>query len=408
MLFVIICIVLSYIIVIAISFRFRFAATALLLAVSTRVGLFFINDWGIYRIPGANHDASRFITRSAEMGSLSWTKMLAFLDPSKGGTNYSVLGGIVSKLVGHDAPTIASLNLVFASLMISIVFLLVNKLWGRKASLLVVLVLALYPFSLFNSVIALREEISSLFGVLGAASIIYWVRRSSFYYLYLSAVFFLFAACFHPGWSGAFVGLAFFCGWRTLGILKIASSGTAIFRHDFSLIVSALIFMGAVVVLFSLPGFSLLSLFDGYIGEDVALDDAITARFSREALGGSAYPSFIAQGDPITQPWLIPLRIFYFLFSPFLWDISSPRHVLGLVSSFLYIFLVWRIYKHWPQIKARQELIPIIFIVAGLVFVFAVGVTNIGTAIRHKTKFLPLMLLFGAVAFHNLRIKFRR
>src|SRR5690554_4369087 len=409
MIFVFLCIALSYCIVLAVSLKYRFAALALLTAVSTRVVLFFINDWGIYRVPGAGHDAARFIRRSAEMADLPWIYLVSLIDPSKGGTNYSVLGGSIVKLVGHDAPTIAAVNLVFATLMLSVVLVLVFKVWGRRAAIAAILVLAFYPFALFNSVIALREEVSSLFGILGAAAVIYWSRNGVFYFLYLAAVFFLLAASFHPGWSGALVGLAAYSLWRSTQIVRLAGAGQRVSRYEFSLVMSAVVFVGGVAVLLSLPGFSVLSLFEGYVGEDADIGDAITARFAREeALGGSGYPSFITHGDPLTQPWLFPLRIFYFLFSPFPWDIRSPRQALGLVSSLLYMFIFWKLYKHWDQVKQHKELIPIIFIFAGLTFVFAVGVTNIGTAIRHKTKFLPILLLFGAVAFHNLRVRVGR
>lgn len=409
MIFVFLCIALSYCIVLAVSLKYRFAALALLTAVSTRVALFFINDWGIYRVPGADHDAAGFIRRSAEMAGLPWAHLVSMIDPSKGGTNYSILGGAIVKLVGHEAPTIAAVNLVFATLMLSVVLVLVFKVWGKRAAIAAILVLAFYPFALFNSVIALREEVSSLFGILGAAAVIYWSRNGVFYFLYLAAVFFLLAASFHPGWSGALVGLAAYSLWRSTQIVRLAGAGRRVSRYEFSLVMSAVVFVGGVAVLLSLPGFSVLSLFEGYVGEDADIGDAITARFAREeSLGGSGYPNFITHGDPLTQPWLIPLRIVYFLFAPFPWDISSPRHVIGMVSSLLYMFIFWKMYKHWDQVKQHKELIPVIFIFAGLTFVFAVGVTNIGTAIRHKTKFLPILLLFGAVAFHNLRVRVGR
>jgi len=409
MIFIVFCVSLSYFVALMFSFKYRFAAIPLMAAVTTRVGLFFINELGIYNVPGSGHDAERFISRSESLVGMPWMSLLSLLDPGKGGVNYSVLGASIFKAFGSEGPTFAAINLVFATLMVAVVFVLVLKVWGKRAAVIAVLILAFYPFSLFNSVIALREEISSLFGILGAAAVVYWARSGGFYYLYLSALFFLLAANFHPGWSGAVVGLAAFSLWRSTQIIKLANSGRRVTRYEFSLLVSAFIFLAGVAVLLSLPGFSILNLFDGYVGEDGDIGDALTARFSREeSLGGSGYPAFITHGDPITQPWLIPLRILYFLFAPFLWDIRSPRHMLGLISSLFYIFIFWKIYKHWDQVKQRSELIPIIFIFAGLTFVFAVGVTNIGTAIRHKTKFLPILLIFGSVAFHNLKIRFRR
>lgn len=77
--------------------------------------------------------------------------------------------------------------------------------------------------------------------------------------------------------------------------------------------------------------------------------------------------------------------------------------MLGLVSALLYIFLFYKIYKGWSRLKERPEHEVMLFMLIGLTFVFGIGVTNIGTAIRHKTKFIILILLMAASSFSSKR-----
>lgn len=398
----------SFLWVAFLSFRFRFLAPYFLLSLLTRVSLFVVHHFGTFVVPGGDADAASFENRASRLVELPWPELFSLMDPGTGSVNYSVIGAALIKLSGGQIIAMPAFNVLLGTIIATLTAVMVYRVWGRRAAIFVALILALYPFSLFNSVISLREDISTILGLLGACSVIFWVRGKGFLYLYLASVSFFLAACLHPGWTGALIGLAVYILIESKNVFIAGASRYRIPRSDFYLLVSAVVFVSGVVVLLSIPGFTVLALFDGYVGEDGDMGDAITARFGRDALGGSAYPGFIARGDPVTQPWLIPARVVYFLFSPFPWDIRSPRHVLGLASSVLYLFLFWKVCKHWDQIRVHRELIPVVFIVAGLTIVFAVGVTNIGTAIRHKTKFLPLLLLFGAVAFENLRFKSKR
>jgi 4-amino-4-deoxy-L-arabinose transferase-like glycosyltransferase len=102
------------------------------------------------------------------------------------------------------------------------------------------------------------------------------------------------------------------------------------------------------------------------------------------------------------------MRIVYFTFSPFPWDLRSPRQVLGLLASAMYFFLAWRLYKGWHLVRRREECLALMFMAGALIFVFAIGVTNFGTAIRHRTKFLAICTLLAASSFDKLTVRLRR
>src|SRR5690606_14215829 len=132
-----------------------------------------------------------------------------------------------------------------------------------------------------------------------------------------------------------------------------------------------------------------------------ALAGTIEGKFAAESVGGSAYPSFVAQGDPVSRPWLIFVRMAYLLYSPFPWDVRSAIHIGGLLVGLLYLWLSMRAWRAWRSglICGRMRVLGWIFI--ALTLVFAVGTTNSGTAVRHKTKFFPLLVILAAPTFRK-------
>ncbi len=300
-----------------------------------------------------------------------------------------------------------AMNLLAGSIGLVFSVLIVQQMWGWKAAKIAAWIFALYPFAAFNSAIALREEFAITAFIVGLYYLLRWSRNDSYFGVFIAAAFFGIATSIHPGFVGAFVGMALFMGVRAFRSITVLVRGKGITVSELMNTLGSLVGLAALVGIITVGGG--LSLGKGITvgGEDGddAIVEAIESRFQRDARGGSAYPSFLVTGDPFAQPWLIPGRMVYFHFSPFPWDISSPRHLLGLVSAFLYAFLFYRIYKGWPQLRKRPEHEIMLFMLLGLTFVFAVGVTNIGTAIRHKTKFLVLVVVMAASAFSSLRVK---
>ncbi len=318
---------------------------------------------------------------------------------------YPWLGGVLQKIVGQSELMLISTSFLFGHIIVVVISVIVYQLWGRRQAIMAAYIMALYPFAAFNSVLAMREEVSIMFFSVGLYFFIRWIRGISPLGLLSSGIFFVFAISFHPGWVGAFVGIALYLIYFLYRAVKTNDGGRVTKLHAFKILLALGMLVGAVGMIALGDGVSLGKGVE--IGGDGESDigDAIEERFSREARGGSAYPGFIAQGNPYTQPWLIPARIVYFHFSPFPWDLRSPRQVLGLVSSVLYWFLAWRLYRGWHHIKYREEALALLLIFGAITFVFAVGATNIGTAIRHKTKLLGLFVILAAASFDRVRFK---
>lgn len=388
--------------------RYRWLLWPLVIAYLTRGFLFFLDYFNIFHPPGSTADGARFTRIANELAQLSWHELFMNLNVAAS-TFYSWLGAVLQKLVGETSLILPATSFLFGHVVVATTGIMVYQLWGKRPAIIASLIIAVYPFAAFNSVVAMREEVAIMFFMVGLFHFTRWVGGKSVLGLLWGSVFFGVAVAFHPGWIGAFVGMAAYLMFFLYRAIFKSDTKNASRLDAFKVILSsAVLFFSLAMVVFG-GGVSLgkgISL--GGEGEEGGIGAAIESRFMGEASGGSAYPSFIAQGNPYTQPWLIPARIVYFHFSPFPWDVRSPRHLLGVVSSVLYFFLAWRIYKGWGSIKRKEECIALLLIFGALTFIFAIGVTNIGTAVRHKAKLLGIFLILAASSFNSIRLKLRR
>ena len=374
-----------------------------------RLALLLANYYDVFHPPGGNADASAFTRYAKSLIDLPWPAMLDLYNPVHAFNGYAWYGGFVMRWVGFHELIMPAMNLFAGTIGMLVTCIIIKEMWGDKAAKISAWIVALYPFAAFNSAIALREEFAITAFIVGLFYLLKWSRNQSYFGVFIAAIFFGIATSFHPGFVGAFVGMTLFMGVRAFRSIIILMSGKGVSYKEFFNTAGSV--LGLVVLLGIITVGGGLSLGKGVTvgGDDggAAIVESIESRFERDALGGSAYPAILAKGNPFAQPWLIPARMVYFHFSPFPWDIRSARHILGLVSAFLYMFLFYRIYKGWPKLRERPEHEVMLFMLLGLTFVFAIGVTNIGTAIRHKTKFLVLILVMAASSFSSLKTKFR-
>jgi len=84
------------------------------------------------------------------------------------------------------------------------------------------------------------------------------------------------------------------------------------------------------------------------------------------------------------------------MFSPFPWDIIKVSHLFGLLDGTLFLIMTFIILKNF-QIIWNDQTLRIFFIIL-LVYLaaFGLGTGNFGTGIRHRTKFVILLILLAA------------
>ena len=112
--------------------------------------------------------------------------------------------------------------------------------------------------------------------------------------------------------------------------------------------------------------------------------------------GDAAYPDWLKIESDIEFLYKSPVRAIYFVFSPFPWDVKKLSHLVGAFDSFLYMTLVYLIFRNRKTIWKDPALRIILLTLLCYFIIFGIGVSNFGTAIRHRIKFVVgLIILAG-------------
>jgi len=122
------------------------------------------------------------------------------------------------------------------------------------------------------------------------------------------------------------------------------------------------------------------------------------------ARDGAAYPSFAVPTSTTELLWKTPIRLAYFLFAPFPWDIRAPQHLIGLIDGAIYLVVALTLWRKWPVVVSNKTALRVMIIVIAVLFVFSFGVGNFGTGIRHRAKLVVALLACVAPFIPKIRV----
>ena len=225
-----------------------------------------------------------------------------------------------------------------------------------------------------------------------------WAKTQSLKSIILAMLGFVGASFFH---GASAIGAATFILYIGAFTIKEMFNSIKEFKIRLSHIVIVICFIIIIILYFSnyiyLP----------YIHDFEFISDPNT--FMRKTrvsvIGTAAYPEWLIARSTIELFYKVPLRGFYFLFSPFPWDVKELKHLIGLFDAFLFIYLVSLIIRNFKTIWRDRALKLILLILVSYVIAFAVGVGNFGTGIRHRSKFVALFVLLVAPLINKFVFK---
>ena len=114
---------------------------------------------------------------------------------------------------------------------------------------------------------------------------------------------------------------------------------------------------------------------------------------------GSNYPNWTIpnkDADFITLVTKIFARIIYFLYSPFPWDFKRYYHLIGFADTVLMFYLTICAWNHRTLIWEDPVTRFLLLLLLTYVLIYGLGTSNFGTAIRHKTKFMFILICLAA------------
>jgi hypothetical protein len=195
------------------------------------------------------------------------------------------------------------------------------------------------------------------------------------------------AAAFHGGMA---VGALAFLGLVWIDAVRRVANG--LLRLRLAVFSLGVVFLAALPIGLVLSGQVALPKLGSLAAVDV---ETVLLHGKQSARDGAAYPGYVMATDPAEFFVKAPLRVAYFLFGPFPWDIRSPHQLIGLLDGILYIGLAWLIYRNRKAVWADPAAKWVLAIVLAIAVVFAFGVGNFGTALRHRGKILIALIVLA-------------
>lgn len=338
----------------------------------------------IWSLPGSGGDAVGFLAagrRIAQSGLPS--------DEVISGANlYRVIIAGLLRVDAAGGPFLAlALNVILGTLLVAVVAFVVNASYGKRAGLMAGFIIALWPTEIVFSAILLREMFFSLFLAAAIGALIRPPSASQIgtARLWWAAIFLGSAASFHIGALFGFVGLF------AIVTLERIGRGVQIHRRMALALVTA-----GLLAIFVTSGLatSRLAVLNSLSADNLGDFEAHVGKANTNYLSSFQRPSSLY--DLALQT---PIRTVFFLLAPFPWALRGASDAVGAIDAALYAAVILILLKNrrgFRDPSARR----ICWVIVPILCVMAVGTTNWGTAIRHRAKLAPplVLLAFSVVA----------
>lgn len=308
-------------------------------------------------------------------------------------TNYTDFLTLVYSLTGHSRMIGQLINVLFGLGVI---------IYGQKCLLLFdvdrkylhigTLILCLSPNLIIFSGGLLREAWCEFFVTASIYQFLKWFKYGIITNFILSCVMVMAASYMHSGSIGTIAGYMI--------VYVLYNRNKNRFKFTFrSIFASVLVLAFGVFYLQNMETFG--NKMQGMDGENT--EEVFISHYNSALGGGSDYLTNLPVESMGGALLFSPLKMVYFTFSPMPWDWRGfPDLLAFLIDSIIYIMLCWGIIKNANNeyIKLRTGLIISLL---SVVFIFGIGVTNAGTAMRHRAKLLPLFVVAYCISKTDTR-----
>ena len=294
---------------------------------------------------------------------------------------YELLLSFVYFFIGRNPLILGLLNVFLGTYLVFLVYKATFLLWNnKKIAIKSAWAMTLFPMVAVESGLILRELPIMIFSLLAIISFIKFWKYHKKTKIIGFILFTFIAALFHSGMLFILVGFILF--------INFQAKGSNFFTKIFSitLVVLALYIMNETGIGTNKIGGS----FDKSI-------EMLQKREQYDVQGGSHYPEWMRLSGSSIDILKIPIRYITFLFSPLIpWLVRSIWHTIGLLDAFLYLYMFYLIFSNRKIFKFNETAKAIFIMILLTALVFSLGVTNVGSAIRHRAKISPLLIVLAA------------
>jgi hypothetical protein len=391
-----------------------------------------IVDQYIFPLPGNSMDAwtfEQFAFNFSQKDGLDVVHQL--LD----GDSYflSKIISIFYTLIDRSSFMAKMFSVGFGTAAVFLIYHLTLILWGTHAASKAGWFAAFFPSLVLYSAIIMREIYVVFFLTYALIGCVNFIdKRKVIYFIKLFFGFFI-AALFHgPLILGFFIFLIYF-------FVKILMENNYFLNYkikniyDFLLLPLILIpFIAYFLGYYTIPKIGnikdigesktkIIKIVDGKIIEIIpknqkelltSFEKRIIWKMNKArtqchfAVCAASYPEWTVPKKIEELSYLIPVRFFYLLYAPFPWDIKRAIHLVGLFDAFFYIYLSFCILRNRKSFYKNPQILFLITVLIAYIILYSLGVGNFGTGMRHRLKFIGILIAIAAPTI--LRIKFSK
>ncbi|MGK7376262.1 hypothetical protein ACSFXN_00375 [Planococcus sp. 1R117A] len=295
-----------------------------------------------------------------------------------GATNYVPFLSAIYYMIGDQRPFVQFLNVAFW--VFSAIYLLkamIHLKTDKKLMFIALLIFSAMPNSIFMSSILLRESLIIFLITVSLYFFVRWFTDGGFFHFLLAVVLALMSMLFHSGMIG-FVA-AYVLAFLFLSTKTSKKSGQTILYLLFFAALFAFIFLNAEM----------------FLGKFISPEGKVITEVEIGGEGGSMYLASLNGLTGVAAILVAPIKMFYFMFSPLPLDWRGMGDIVSfLFDSSIYLFLVGATVLGLlkSDMPIRNKVFIALFLVV-TVFVYSYGTQSAGTAMRHRNKIIPLLLI---------------
>ena len=378
--------------------KHRYLFNILLIAFIVRAVPVILSQYDLLTLPDTTSDGWTFhsiATTISRVYGLSIIPNYFTINATENG--YHDIAKVLSvfySIFGESYMMASGVSVALGTASVYLIYRLSLMLWDQYSAKKAAWLAALFPSLILYSTVPLREVYSVFFLLIAIIGVVKFLNKNSFL-SFIQIIFGFWAASeFHgPLIIGGFIFIAFVL------INSIKKELFNLYRlkiNWYFLLVIVSFFFTVVLYLFNFYEILYFGKFKDLSNIDLSLRLA-----NVRIVGASEYPSWLILDKNFTLFPKIIIKIFYFLYSPFIWDIKIISHLIGLMDSFLYVVLTIYIFKNWREIWANPITRVLIIIFIGYIIIYGIGVGNVGTAIRHRSKFVFILIVLAAPKIHK-------
>ena len=376
---------------------------------------FIILDEYFIDLPGGALDAKGFLVNAAKYSN---TYGLSILLDMFQDTNSLFISRVISvfySLTYENEMMAKGIGLGLGTASVYYVYYICLLIWDRTAAIKAAWIMALHPSMVLYSVLVLKEVYVTFTLLVTLLPIIFLIKNlaikeklkikknnffyKNFIYIVLITIGFFFLKNIH---GAMFLGAVSFLFFMLYYFLKNE-------LHNLKkgkIKIKVLIILSIIFSLFLLWFYDILKI--PYVPGSkriMNLNDILLRRFNIGSISaingdfGSNYPNWTIPNkdtDFIAYVTKIFARIIYFLYSPFPWDLKRYYHLIGFADTALMFYITICAWNNRTLIWEDPVTRFLLLLLLTYVLIYGLGTNNFGTAIRHKTKFMFILICLAA------------